>query len=52
MCLCNSDYTDGELPPTVYKVAFGGISGFFAQISCYPMDIVRRRMQTSGEPFT
>jgi len=47
--LCHSDHTDGESPPTVYKLVFGGVSGVLSQMSCYPIDIVRRRMQTSGD---
>jgi len=40
---------DGESPSAVFKLVFGGLSGIFAQVSCYPIDIVRRRMQTAGE---
>lgn len=50
-CLYWSDCTDGETAPASYKLVFGGVSGVFAQISCYPIDIVRRRMQTSGESY-
>jgi len=45
----DSDRTSGESAPVSYKLIFGGASGVCAQISCYPIDVVRRRIQTSGD---
>ena len=49
--MCFSDRTGGELPPTAYKLVFGAASGVVSQLACYPMDIVRRRIQTAGSPL-
>nr|XP_026501239.1 mitochondrial coenzyme A transporter SLC25A42 [Vanessa tameamea] len=40
------DYT-GASPSGVTSVAFGGAAGALAQSASYPLDIVRRRMQTA-----
>ncbi|CAK1547949.1 unnamed protein product [Leptosia nina] len=40
------DYT-GALPNGMTNVVFGGIAGALGQTSSYPLDIVRRRMQTA-----
>lgn len=43
-----SDTHGGAEPTGVHKLVFGGVAGLVGQVSTYPLDIVRRRMQTEG----
>jgi solute carrier family 25 protein 42 len=48
---CKSTYrnwTDGDEPNSIYRMLFGACAGFVGQSTTYPLDIVRRRMQTDG----
>lgn len=48
---CKSTYrkwTDGAEPNSLYRMGFGACAGFVGQSTTYPLDIVRRRMQTDG----
>ena len=41
-------WTDGNEPNSMYRMLFGACAGFVGQSTTYPLDIVRRRMQTDG----
>lgn len=44
----HKDYTQKPCPNPLERLLFGALAGLLGQTSSYPLDIVRRRMQTSG----
>ena len=44
----HADAHGGAEPGTAHKLVFGGAAGLVGQVATYPLDVVRRRMQTDG----
>lgn len=42
------EYTQKQEPHHLERMAFGALAGLFGQSASYPLDVVRRRMQTSA----
>ena len=42
------EYAKGAEPTPLERWCFGAVAGFASQSLSYPLDIVRRRMQTAG----
>nr|XP_033812262.1 mitochondrial coenzyme A transporter SLC25A42 [Geotrypetes seraphini]XP_033812263.1 mitochondrial coenzyme A transporter SLC25A42 [Geotrypetes seraphini]XP_033812264.1 mitochondrial coenzyme A transporter SLC25A42 [Geotrypetes seraphini] len=44
----HADYTGRSQPSPVERLLFGACAGLIGQSASYPLDVVRRRMQTAG----
>ncbi|XP_032071814.1 mitochondrial coenzyme A transporter SLC25A42 [Thamnophis elegans] len=44
----HADHSNGREPYPLERLAFGACAGLIGQSASYPLDVVRRRMQTAG----
>ena len=44
-----TEHEKGRDPTPIQRLCFGAIAGLLGQSASYPLDIVRRRMQTAGK---
>ncbi|XP_071492935.1 mitochondrial coenzyme A transporter SLC25A42-like [Diadema antillarum] len=44
----HKEYTNKGQPTPTERLAFGAIAGLLGQSASYPLDVIRRRMQTAG----
>ena len=51
-CVLTVEYTGNVDPNPLQKMCCGAVAGLFGQSASYPLDIVRRRMQTAGQFFS
>jgi solute carrier family 25 phosphate transporter 23/24/25/41 len=42
------EFTDSKEVPVSFRLACGGLAGAIAQTVTYPLDVLRRRLQSSG----
>lgn len=48
MCVQFPELTGEKRPQAIFSLGYGAIAGVIGQTTSYPLDIVRRRMQTVG----